>query len=351
VVTLYVSAAGGSRRPHAVSLGTTKRFSRNEVMNRRVFLQKATVLAGSLGLYGCSNPAEPADRPRRPVEPLKICLHGDTHVGYEGTDVFPPSEVIHSEILRCFTTYKPNIIVNLGDLIHNTAENQWTRFAAMTTDVRSWSKYYPVFGNHDSGDGGPAAFLGFFDGELPNNGGGRLYYWFRHEGVLFVVLDVHENQPADLTAQESWLRGVLAANTDAVFRFVLFHIPPWTTAGRGPFPFARVFDPACREFSVDIVFNGHIHAYEPFKINGIHYVVSGGAGGFGCSEESRRAHCLDTNLDTTALVPLREASAQTNNYIRLEILGLEARLAVFDLSGNQLDSFVIAKENPVGVLT
>ena len=313
-------------------------------MNRRRFLLSATAIAGSVGFYGCSNPTDPTERRPRPPEPLKICLHGDTHAGYTGSETIPPSEVVHSKILHCFGAYKPNVIFNLGDLIHNLGTDQWAQFGTMTSDVRSWARYLPVFGNHDSGDGGIEAFLSFFNGNLPTNGENRVYYWLRHEDVLFVVLDVHVDQPASLAAQREWLRQTLQEHADAVFRFVLFHIPPWTTAGRGPFPFARIFDPDLQEFAVDVVFNGHIHAYERFEIRGVQYVVSGGAGGFGCSDETRRAHCLDTNTDTAMIAPFRQAGAQTNNYVRLEILGNQATVIAFDVEGNEIDAFIVSKD-------
>lgn len=318
-------------------------------MNRRAFLKAATAYAGSVGLYGCSNPVDPGDGEKRPAEPLKVCLHGDTHVGYEGTETFPPAEAVHGPILRHLCAYKPNIVFNLGDLIHNVATDQWSRFEAMTAELRSWARYYPVFGNHDSGCGGVEGFLACFNGNLPNNGGNQLYYWLRHEGVLFVILDVHNSQTASHTIQREWLRQVLSAHRDAVFRFVLFHIPPWTTAGRGPFPYARIFDPVFQEFSVDIVFNGHVHAYERFEKDGVHYVVSGGAGGFGCDEEVNTAHCLDTNLEAELLLPYRRAAAQTNNFVRLEVTEDRAEVRAFDLEEHEIDRLVVTKEVPTAV--
>lgn len=73
-------------------------------------------------------------------------------------------------------------------------------------------------------------------------------------------------------------------------------------------------------------------------------MVSGGAGGFGCSDETRRAHCLDTNTDTAAISSLRQAEAQSNNYVQLEISGTQARMTAFDVEGNEIGAFVISKE-------
>ncbi|MEJ2719884.1 MAG: metallophosphoesterase [bacterium] len=315
-------------------------------MDRRYFLRTATLLTGSFGLHGCSDPAAPEDDSKKPRknEPLKVCLCGDTHAGYEGSETMPPAETIHRRILGCFQSYKPNIICHLGDHIHNLGTDQWTQFDALTADIRASARYYPVFGNHDPGDGGIAAYLDFFNGNMPNNGGDQLYYWVRHDHVLFVVLDVHDSQSTSHQTQKTWLENILVEHEDALFKFVLFHIPPWTTGGRGPFPYARAFNATCKDRGVDMVINGHIHAYERFLIDGMNYVVTGGGGGFGCSQETRFAHCLDTNSDTASMIPFRKAAAEMNNFVHLEISRHEATLTAYDLDENEIDRFSITKE-------
>jgi predicted phosphodiesterase len=255
----------------------------------------------------------------------------------------PAAEVIHCQMLECFKSYKPNMIFNLGDHIHNLGEDQWSQFDNLTTDIRASARYYPVFGNHDVGDGGTATFLEFFNGNMPNNGGDHLYYYVRHDHVLFVVLDVHGSQSTDHQIQKTWLETILVENDDALFKFVMFHIPPWTTGGRGPFPYARVFNSTCKARGVDVIFNGHIHAYERFLIDGQNFVVTGGGGGFGCSPETRFAHCLDTNDETASITPFRKAAAELNNFVHLEISREVATITAWDLEGNEIDSFAIQK--------
>jgi 3',5'-cyclic AMP phosphodiesterase CpdA len=127
-----------------------------------------------------------------------------------------------------------------------------------------------VLGNHDVMQGhaaGQVAALG-----MP----GR--WWARHEGhVLVVGLDSTRAGDPD---QRAWLERTLASATEP-WRIVMLHHPPYSAGYQGSDEdVRRAFVPLFERYGVQLVLAGHDHDYQrSVPINGVTYVVTGGAAG------------------------------------------------------------------------
>ena len=84
---------------------------------------------------------------------------------------------------------------------------------------------------------------------------------------------------ASMTAQKTWLQSALAAS-DAPWKVVAFHHPPYSSALHGStpamqWPFAS--------WGADLVLTGHDHSWERIETGGVTYIVDGlgGAGRYG----------------------------------------------------------------------
>ena len=133
------------------------------------------------------------------------------------------------------------------------------------------NRLWPAPGNHDYSDAGIANYLAYF--ALPGN---ERYYDTRIGDIHVFVIDSDEamRSASDMAAQKAWLQAALAAS-DAPFRVVALHHPPYTSSSRGPYaamrwPFA--------EWGADLVASGHDHFYERLEVGGIPYLVSGAGG-------------------------------------------------------------------------
>ena len=125
------------------------------------------------------------------------------------------------------------------------------------------------------------------------------YYSFRYGDAEFFVLDT--NRTLGLLPggeQYKWLEKGLAAS-DAKWKFCYHHHPAYSSdaddygnTAKGPTTAGdlrvRQLVPLYEKYKVDMVFNGHVHAYErtwPIlggKVNqkdGVVYITSGGGGG------------------------------------------------------------------------
>ncbi len=131
---------------------------------------------------------------------------------------------------------------------------------------------WPTIGNHDVALdplGGPYidAFV------LPTNNplSTELYYSFDYGDVHFVCLDTHVTGHGAASAQVQWAAADLAAS-NAKWKFVFFHVPPWT--GGTHTDDSSVINgivPMVEAAGVDVVFSGHSHVYERT------YLLSGNA--------------------------------------------------------------------------
>ena len=103
----------------------------------------------------------------------------------------------------------------------------------------------------------------------------RRYYAFSAGPARILVLDA--NAPAD-PGQLAFMRRELRGGGDAV-RIVAFHQPLESAGLHGPDPEQRrLWTPLLRRGGVDLVLQGHNHAYERLVVDGITYVTTGGGG-------------------------------------------------------------------------
>jgi hypothetical protein len=130
------------------------------------------------------------------------------------------------------------------------------------------NRLWPIAGNHEYSDAGIANYLGYFS--LPGN---ERWYDVRMGPVHFFMLDSDEalRNSADMAAQKAWLQPAMAAS-DAPFKVVAVHHPPYTSSARGPYAGMRW---PFREWGADLVLNGHDHYYERLEVDGLPYVVNG----------------------------------------------------------------------------
>ncbi len=193
----------------------------------------------------------------------------------------------------------PEFVITMGD---NSYPNASTEMLIDSNIGKYYSKYiggylgkfgigspvnlfFPAVGNHEyyAADGTTSfaalqAYLDYFP-DLPGN---KRYYQYRMGLVQFFVVDSDPHEPDGTTpdsVQGQWLQAALAAPSDACYKIVYFHHPPYSSGDFAApwmrWPFAA--------WGADAVLSGHDHTYERLSVDGIPYFVNGlgGANRFG----------------------------------------------------------------------
>jgi hypothetical protein len=119
----------------------------------------------------------------------------------------------------------------------------------------------------------------------------RRIYSFTHKGCRFIFLDTGRRQKGDwwhaccppreeqFAQLVKWLDQAVAEKARQVF--VAFHIPVFCLGGRGGMPPAHSPHPILKRYAQRLsitVFNGDVHTTEAYLVDGVRYLVLGGAG-------------------------------------------------------------------------
>jgi len=177
-------------------------------------------------------------------------------------------------------------LVIVGDLVFTAAsKSDWRRFDELVGPLAGEIPILPAIGNHDY-------YCVFVQKCLHNvvPKSFRLRFpWFApgtphmvaYGKIALLFLDTE----TDLAAQGRWLETELDS-LESSYRaaLVFFHRPPFTNAvTRGSVPDEAVqaeIVPRLRASALTtVVIAGHVHGYEHFVVDGIHYITSGGGGG------------------------------------------------------------------------
>ena len=194
-----------------------------------------------------------------PDDTINFYVFGDSQ-GYQGGV---------EQIVTAANLHRPDFLFHCGDLTPFGQENQYQ--AIKTVLDQSLVPVYTTIGNHDIKGGGGVLYEEYF---------GSSTYSFDINQAHFTVFNTSSG---DASIQElTWLEQDLS-QTAADFKFVFTHIPPFDprtgdnhsllNPDTGP-----VLMSLFEEYEVDVVFTGHIHMYNETVVNGVRYVITGGAG-------------------------------------------------------------------------
>ena len=219
--------------------------------------------------------------------PLRIVVYGDMRF----TDPSNTSDTapgVRKWLAHKVGEEKPDILLLTGDMpFHGSNQADWEVYREETALwTQEGLRIYPTIGNHEG---------------LPDpRGGMRNYFaaypqleqhqWYSVQlgNIYLITLDtatfLNRGWP-----QRAWLEAQLAhLPASADFVFFLFHVPlvsDLQTAFMLGIPDPSTLDlrhfleqSAAASHAKFVIFNGHIHNYERFEMNGITHVISGGGG-------------------------------------------------------------------------
>jgi len=163
-------------------------------------------------------------------------------------------------------------VIHCGDLVNNAANlSDWDRYFAAGAAMMANITVYPALGNHEANHTNYYEIYG-----VPQ------WYSFDCADAHFSILDTNSGAWDRMAEQSSWLADDLAGASGSLWRFVAFHHPPYSSERNhfGGWENVRTeWEDEFMSYGVDAVFSGHVHAYERFLANGIHYLVVATGGG------------------------------------------------------------------------
>jgi hypothetical protein len=212
---------------------------------------------------------------------------------------------------------------------------------------RAWMRQkaiVPAIGNHDDMTASATPYRQLFvlprDGAsvtYPNNA--ERFYSFDYGPAHFIVLDTEAAFQNTSRRQEqiAWLTADLQASQDMPWRIAIFHRPPYNSGTEhGSDPVVRAaFGPLFEQYNVQMVLNGHEHAYErsvPWREStnasrqAVTYVVTGGAGA--------ALHAIGRSAWTAF-------SRSAHNYVRVVISAANVTLEAVGSNGVVFDRFTL----------
>ena len=257
------------------------------------------------------------------------------------------NNTIQNEIAKLMKAEITDFGIVAGDVDQKKGDNYDEIYFGVYKDLLKNSCHFTCIGNHDTYADDAATYLDEF--YLPSNNpqNSERYYSYTWGNAKFICLD--SNIPYTKESdQYNWLIHELKCN-DKQWLFTFFHHPPWTNAWSPDYkiPFLEYFRykgnvdmrtslvPLFEKYKVDFVLNGHSHCYQRGELNGVKYVISGGAG---ASRLDKKRHSKSPNIDK---------EIYKNQYVRFDVKGDTVIYSAIDIDGKVIDVVETIKTGPI----
>ncbi len=242
----------------------------------------------------------------------------------------------HTAVVQGIINSEPEFVLHTGDLVSDgMTKSLWgTEFFTPARDLMINTPLYPVLGDNENNASWFYDFL-----SLPDNGSTtdpERWHAFTYGNVRFIGLDTNVNYSSG-SDQYNWLEAELQSSEykSADWHIVYFHHPPYTAGSEysDDEDVQTHLVPLFEQYGVDMVLNGHTHAYERYFDNGIYYIVTGGGGAD-----------LDTLL-TDEVVPIRQLGESVHHHCVIDV-GVPAKTLTLRARynhGEEFDTITLSK--------
>ena len=167
----------------------------------------------------------------------------------------------HEKVANLALSKDPNFAIHNGDLVNRGGVYvQWEKlFFNPIGHLISHVPLYTVIGNHEDNS---EYYFNFFCPPCDT----LAYYSFDYGNAHIIVLNSEKEALVDGPNQVKWLISDLESNRDATWKFVVFHVPPFTSGGNYysgyRIELKELLVPIFQKYNVDMVLSGHDHHYE-----------------------------------------------------------------------------------------
>jgi Icc protein len=214
-------------------------------------------------------------------ETFRFAVFGDNRPFNNMSD----QPALFKDIVKNIEWIHPAFVVGIGDFIYGygaNAKRTKEEYEDFLKVIKEFTMpFYPVVGNHEvAGIGGQRDYV-----ELLKK---PLYYSFNYEKNHFIILDTNVNFPNGpfTDKQFTWLKNDLAHATSAQNVFFFMHKPLIEPNGKMAWPNEKmakkvketIYAFNSKYHNVRVIFQGHEHLFWKKMINGIDYIITGGAG-------------------------------------------------------------------------
>lgn len=229
----------------------------------------------------------------------------------------------------------PDFVAFTGDLVHDGAiQSQWDLWFAAAGDLFARSPIMAAHGNHEA-----MATAYFAQFAQPGN---EEYYSFDYGNTHFVVLNDSPPNDAEFDVEAAFadqdFAAALARKTPPRWLVAMHHRPPYSSATSNLNVRAK-FSPIYDKHHVDLVLNGHEHAYESTVpiyggaaakdfASGTVYITTGGAGGL-------------LNDPSFTQQPWSQKYAPVYNYVTVDVAGPKVTVSAFANDGSPLEAPIV----------
>jgi len=260
--------------------------------------------------------------------PFRFIVYGDTR-GQEG---WKNQDILRQSVANAIAREQDILfVVHTGDLVYDPENSSdWQEFFDESGNFLANTTFFPVAGNHED-------TLAEY-GELF---GTPAWYSFSCADARVIVLNSNPMSDADEKAQEEWLSGQLARSTG--WTFVALHHPLYSSETAhygGRADLRNSWEVPFIESGVTAVFSAHVHAYEHYTREGVHYFTVGTGGapfyplsaekpdGYVNSLENTVGYAVVTVSEKTAIVEFVRVAEEQGGVVKIFPPGTVAETVV-----------------------
>lgn len=257
---------------------------------------------------------------------------------------------VQNDIAALMGQENADFAVVAGDVDQGIGDNYDNVFFGVYKDMLAKECHYTAIGNHDIIANNGSDFFNAFYQPTNNPQNSEHYYTFTWGNAKFICIDSNMDYSPG-SDQHNFLLDELRCN-EHQWVFVFCHHPPWTN-GWDPLyfvPFQQWYEydgedamrtdlvPYFEQYNVDFMLNGHSHCYQRGSLNGVEYVISGGAGS--PVTDSKTCNVFPSN---NPCAPNIQNELYINQYVRFDIQGDTATYYCIDQTGTVVDSVTLTK--------